>query len=303
MNKPHAVRFLLLKHLWLIRAGVPPGRHEEVARSLQVEVESDHYTIRWTDGGRPCLHRIPVDDLSFYRRGDVATEAQKRAELDRPNEVVAAAFARQALGLDVVSPAGATTAGPDRISRSAFGYAALLTTAAAVDPAGWWAYALLAAASLAELHPRLRAFVWPAFTLSALAAGLTTTAAVAGLALAVLTLFDARRRHPLSGAAALLAIAGVAAVAHQAGDGRSSILLALALAPAAFVVVLGRALFGVHRQFFPLVFPVFCLGLIADGHPAGGLVGVVGAALMLVVRVAGTSGRLRRLLPVPIPST
>src|SRR5688572_18654840 len=135
MNKPHAVRFLLLKHLWLVRDGVPPGRHEEVARSLQVAVESDHYTIRWTDGGRPCLHRIAVDDLSFYRRGDVATETHNRAELDRPNEQIAAAFARQALGLSVVSPPGARTA-PDRFSRSALGYAVILTTAAAIDPAG-----------------------------------------------------------------------------------------------------------------------------------------------------------------------
>ncbi len=282
MRRQHAVRYLLLKHLWLLRHHVSRERHREIAESLRVDIEPDRYVVRWQDRGTPQSFAIAREQLLLYERGDVFRKRDS-ARSDRVNEEEGEAFARHAFGMD----SGTDRTAPARVVSRAwpaiFWSLAVLAAVAAADERVTGLCLLLAAAMAAEFVHHGRTAAWPLLGMGTLVVGLPYTAILGNGWLAVLHFLDPdrRRRGLRVGAALLLLAAGVvlAGMAGRVPSGGSSLLLLGLLAAA---VVIGRSLIGVHLRLYPLVFPVLCAGLVADGHPLAAGVGILGAGLGLL---------------------
>jgi hypothetical protein len=74
MNKHHALRFLLLKHLWMLRAHVPAERHRRIAQSLAIEKTANTWVVAWTDGDERKTFEFPLDDIALWA-GELRREA------------------------------------------------------------------------------------------------------------------------------------------------------------------------------------------------------------------------------------
>src|ERR1700749_1550878 len=97
MNKHQALRFLLLKHLWMLRGRVAPERHRRIAQSLEIDRTNTNWVVTWADGGEHKTFEFPLDEVTLYVRGDLGQRVA--VGTDARNEVLGERFARQAYGI------------------------------------------------------------------------------------------------------------------------------------------------------------------------------------------------------------
>src|ERR1700756_3322281 len=97
MNKHQALRFLLLKHLWMLRGRVAPARHGRIAQSLEIDRTHTDWVVTWTDEGERKRFEFPRDEIALYVRGDLGQRVA--VGTDVRNEVLGERFARQAYGI------------------------------------------------------------------------------------------------------------------------------------------------------------------------------------------------------------
>src|SRR5437867_354719 len=105
MNREHALRYLLLRHLKRVEHQVTPALFDEAACSLQVSKDADGYLVRWTGAGTTRTRRFRESDFAFYQRGD--TDAALRAvdeDLTTGNDATAQRFALEVFDLPSVEP-------------------------------------------------------------------------------------------------------------------------------------------------------------------------------------------------------
>src|SRR5665213_1189102 len=149
MNRHHALRFLLLKHLWILRAHVPAERHRRIAQSLKVEKVANSWVVSWLDGDARKTLEFALDDVALYVRGDLGSKVPSGS--DARNEVLGERFARQALGIADNLGRQAKVGRFERLGFQLFGCAVVVAAmmATASRPA-LPAVALAAAMSLTE---------------------------------------------------------------------------------------------------------------------------------------------------------
>jgi|SRR5665213_1296216 len=307
MNKHHALRFLLLKHMWMLRAHVAPERHRRIAQSLKIDKTQENWIVSWVDGDEPRMFEFPLDDVALYIRGDL--RGKVAAGTDARNEVLGERFARQALGIADHLKRQAKVGRFQRLGLQLCGCAVVMAamTATASLPA-LPAVALVALMSLSEFWFRRGKWLNAVLGLALAAAGLPVSALIANAGLAVLSFADPDRKWRTSRIAAhLIGLAWSVVVLA-----RHPVPLALPAAVAgaavvALAIVYFRWLNGSHFRLYPLVFPLVCAALMWDGEwiPAAiGLFGsVVGflAPLLLAQNVTskGTHAALvKRLRPL-----
>ncbi len=296
MKTEHAVRYLVLRHLWLLRDRVREGKQGAIAASLLVESDPEGYRVRWRDAGIPHERLIPKGDLVLYQRGDAGEKSRGATGRDQDNERVAEDFARTVLGLE---PRG-EQAGPRAATRWPYarfiivGNLLLLLAMAAPAPAQLvGSSGVLAGMLLAEFRPRWSRPLMPLLALAFVPAGFPHMGAASALALAGVSILDPDGRQRGLRAASSLAVAGVASLAAWfAGSGQWTPGFA-GLACLALAAATARSLIGVHVRSYPLLLPAACLGLALDGWTLAAALGLVGA----VIGIAGL-GILGKLRPV-----
>ena len=279
MNRHHALRFLLLKHLWVLRAHVPAERHRRIAQSLKVEKAGQSWIVTWLDGDEPKTFEFPLDGIALYVRGDLGGKVA--AGGDARNEVLGERFARHALGIADDLGRQANVGRFERLGFQVLGCGVVM--AAMMATASWPALpavTLAAAMTLAEFWFRQGKTANAVLGLALAAAGAPAAALIANAGLAVLNFADPDRKWRAYRIAAHLAAAAwsVAALLRQPAPAVLTVFVAAA-AVAALAIIYFRWLNGSHFRLYPLVFPLVCAGLVWNGEWMPGAIGLLGSVV------------------------
>ncbi len=283
MNKHQALRFLLLKHLWMLRGRVPAERHGRIAQSLEIDRTDTNWVVTWTDGGERRRFEFPLDELALYVRGDLGQRVA--VGTDVRNEVLGERFARAAYGISDDLGREKRVSRFERPALQLAGCAAvLLAMAATALSAALPAVTLAAAMSLSEFWFRKGKAVNAIIGIALAFAGIPAAALLANAGLAVLSFADPDRKWRAWRIAAHLAAAAFALIMllRQPSPAASWVSIVAAFLVASAITYV-RWLHGSHFRLYPLVFPLVCVGLIWNGEWTGGAIGLLGAILGLVI--------------------
>jgi hypothetical protein len=278
MNRHHALRFLLLKHLWMLRAHVPAERHRRIAQSLKVDKTAGSWIVSWVDGDDHKTFEFPLDDVALYVRGDLGGKVPGGS--DARNEVLGERFARTALGIADNLGRQAKVARFERLGSQILGCAVMMAAMmATASPPALAAVTLAAAMSLTEFWFRKGKAVNAVLGLALAALGTPAAGLIANAGLAALNFADPDRKWRAWRIAAHLAAAAwsVAALMHQPTPAVAMVFVAAAVM-AAVAIAYFRWLNGSHFRLYPLVFPLVCAGLVWNGEWMPGAIGLLGAA-------------------------
>ena len=281
MNKHQALRFLLLKHLWMLRSRVPPERHRRIAKSLEIDRTDTRWVVTWADEGERKRFEFPLDEVALYVRGDLGQRVA--AGTDMRNEVLGERIARLAYGINDDLGRERRVSRFERPALQLAGCAAVLIAmvATASSPA-LPAVALAAAMSLTEFWFRKGKAVNAIIGIALAWAGTPAAALIGNAGLAALSFADPDRKWRGLRIAAHLAAATFSLVMflRQPAPATGWIYVVPALL-AATATAYVRWLHGSHFRLNPLVFPFVCAGLVWNGERMAGAIGLFGAILGL----------------------
>jgi hypothetical protein len=281
MNKHQALRFLLLKHLWMLRSRVPAERHGRIAQSLEIDRTDTNWLVSWTDAGERRRFEFPLAEVALYVRGDLGQRVA--VGTDVRNEVLGERFARLAYGINDNLGREKRVSRFERPILQLAGCAAIVVAMAASSSA-LPAVALAAAMSLTEFWFRKGKAVNAALGLALACAGVPAAALLGNIGLAGLSFADPDRKWRALRIAAHLAAAAFSLVMflRQPTPAASWAYVVVALLVASATTYV-RWLHGSHFRLYPLVFPFVCVGLVWNGEWISGAIGLVGAILGLAL--------------------
>ena len=283
MNKHQALRFLLLKHLWMLRGRVPAERHRRIAQSLEIDRTDTDWVVTWTDEGERKRFECPLEEVALYVRGDLGRRVA--VGTDVRNEVLGERFARQAYGLSDNLGRETRVSRFERPALQLAGCAAvLIAMVATASSSALPAVALAAAMSLTEFWFRKGKVVNAALGIALAYAGTPAAALIGNAGLAVLSFADPDRKWRALRIAAHLAAAVFALVMflRQPAPATSWMYVVVASLVATATIYV-RWLHGSHFRLYPLVFPFVCAGLVWNGEWMPGAIGLVGAILGVAI--------------------
>jgi hypothetical protein len=283
MNKHQALRFLLLKHLWMLRGRVAPERHGRIAQSLEIDRSDTNWVVTWADEGERKRYEFPLDEVALYVRGDLGQRVA--VGTDVRNEELGERFARQAYGISDNLGREQRVSRFERPALQLAGCAAvLIAMVATASSSALPAVALAAAMSLTEFWFRKGKAVNAALGIALAYAGTPAAALIGNAGLAVLSFADPDRKWRALRIAAHLAAAAFSLVMFlrqpAPATGWVYVVAALLVATATIYV---RWLHGSHFRLYPLVFPFVCAGLVWNGEWMPGAIGLVGAILGVAI--------------------
>jgi hypothetical protein len=282
MNKHQALRFLLLKHLWMLRGRVPAERHGRIAQSLEIDRTDTRWVVTWTDDGERKRFEFPLDEVALYVRGDLGQRVA--VGTDARNEVLGERFARLAYGINDNLGREKRVSRFERPSLQFAGCAAVLVAMAATASAALPAVALAAAMSLTEFWFRKGKAVNAVLGIALAYVGVPAAALLGNAGLAALSFADPDRKWRALRIAAHLAAAAFALVMflRQPAPSASWVYVVAAFLVATATTYV-RWLHGSHFRLYPLVFPLVCVGLVWNGEWLAGAIGLLGAILGLAL--------------------
>jgi hypothetical protein len=283
MNKHQALRFLLLKHLWMLRGRVPAERHGRIAQSLEIDRTDTNWVVTWADEGERKRFEFPLDEVALYVRGDLGQRVA--VGTDVRNEVLGERFARQAYGINDNFGREKRVSRFERPALQLAGCAAVLiammtTASSSALPA----VALAAVMSLTEFWFRKGKAVNAVLGIALAWAGTPAAALIGNTGLAALSFADPDRKWRGLRIAVHLAAATFSLVMFLR---QPAPVVSWAYVVVAFLVatatVYFRWLHGSHFRLYPLVFPFVCVGLVWNGEWLAGATGLAGAILGLAI--------------------
>ena len=283
MNKHQALRFLLLKHLWMLRGRVAAERHGRIAQSLEIDRTDASWVVTWADEGERKRFEFPLDEIALYVRGDLGQRVA--VGTDARNEVLGERFARQAYGISDNLGRERRVSRFERPALQLAGCAAvLIAMMATASSSALPAVTLAAAMSLTEFWFRKGKAVNVIIGIALAWAGTPAAALLGNAGLAAVSFADPDRKWRGLRIAAHLAAAVFALIIflrHPAPAASWASIVAALLAATAITYF--RWLHGSHFRLYPLVFPLVCVGLVWNGEGMAGAVGLVGAILGLAI--------------------
>jgi hypothetical protein len=282
MNKHQALRFLLLKHLWMLRGRVPAERHGRIAQSLEIDRTDTRWVVTWTDDGERKRFEFPLDEVALYVRGDLGQRVA--VGTDARNEVLGERFARLAYGINDNLGREKRVSRFERPALQFAGCAAVLVAMAATASAALPAVALASAMSLTEFWFRKGKAVNAVLGIALAYVGVPAAALLGNAGLAALSFADPDRKWRALRIAAHLAAAAFALVMflRQPAPSASWVYVVAAFLVATATTYV-RWLHGSHFRLYPLVFPLVCVGLVWNGEWLAGAIGLLGAILGLAL--------------------
>jgi hypothetical protein len=283
MNKHQALRFLLLKHLWMLRGRVPAERHGRIAQSLEVDRSDTNWVVSWTDEGERKRFEFPLDEVALYVRGDLGQRVA--VGTDARNEVLGERFARRAYGINDDFGREKRVSRFERPALQLAGCAAvLIAMVATASLSALPAVGLAAAMSLTEFWFRKGKAVNAALGIALAYVGVPAAALIGNAGLAALSFADPDRKWRGARIAAHLAAAAfaLAMFLRQPAPATSWLYVVVALLVATATTYV-RWLHGSHFRLYPLAFPLVCAGLVWNGEWMPGAIGLLGAILGLAI--------------------
>jgi hypothetical protein len=283
MNKHQALRFLLLKHLWMLRGRVPAERHGRIAQSLEIDRTDTNWVVSWTDQGERRRFEFPLDEVALYVRGDLGQRVA--VGTDVRNEVLGERFARLAYGINDNLGREKRVSRFERPALQLAGCASvLIAMVATASSSALPAVALAAAMSLTEFWFRKGKAVNAIVGIALACVGVPAAALIGNAGLATLSFADPDRKWRRLRIAAHLAAAAFALVMflRQPAPAAGWVYVVAALL-VALATIYVRWLHGSHFRLYPLVFPLVCAGLVWNGESIPGAIGLVGAILGLAI--------------------
>ena len=283
MNKHQALRFLLLKHLWMLRGRVAAERHRRIAQSLEIDRTDTSWVVTWADDSQRQRFEFPLDEVALYVRGDLGQRVA--VGTDARNEVLGERFARQAYGINDSLGREKRVSRFERPALQLIGCAAVLIAMVATASSSTLpAVALAAAMSLTEFWFRKGKAVNAVLGLALAWAGAPAAALIGNTGLAALSFADPDRKWRAWRIAAHLAAAAwsLAMFVRQPAPSASWAYVVAALLVAVATTYF-RWLHGSHFRLYPLVFPFVCVGLVWNGEWIPGTIGLIGAILGMAI--------------------
>jgi len=281
MNRGHALRYLLLKHLWKQRHLLEGNRHRAIARSLTVtDSAGGGWFVEWRDGVAPGRFEIPPTTVHFYKPGDSPQSLAADPRLDRETELAGERFVTAITGVAANPRRGDAVLG--QVLLPLGGTLAVIAAMSATAPGRFGVAGIaLASAAILEFVPNYgRRLVAPALAVLVFA-GLPFVAILANGVAALLQWLDPDPRarwirvgiHAVSVVAVLFRLVRPAAPAGW--------LVVATLAVWALAVGTLRWIHGAHRRIFPLLLPFVCPALAIEGLANAAICGLAGASLGL----------------------
>jgi hypothetical protein len=186
MRSEHALRYLLLKHLWKLRSLTDPDLHAEVAKSLNVEQIAGLYIITWTRRSESNRIECPADLFGFYKRGDIPTEQEGSAPRAAHDNEEAAH--RMAAGILAVSSQPSESGRPVGLYYDVWRWPLLCTLAAAASLVPSRSLLLFVLAGTTVLETRVRTYrLYVGLAAALILGGYRSSAVLVGIMLAGIT--------------------------------------------------------------------------------------------------------------------
>lgn len=263
----HALRYLLQRHVWSLKGSVDSSLYKEVSKSVLLERNGVFYKLSWRRNGKLHLVDVQRSDFEFYVRGDLATSDQNRVS-SRKNDEGARKLALLLLGLSDPGQSCKTTSNSN-LTRKMWSWLSYVLGSIILYVFGGSDSTVLALALpilfVCEYWFMLGKFGIP-FVLVILSISYPITAVLGGMFFAIIQFLDPdksfRKTRVLLGWTA--AAFGISQLIEK---GRAP-ELGLWLVPfclAGFLTFVFRWTSGSHTHSFPLIFPVFPVGLYLDG--------------------------------------
>lgn len=262
-----ALRSLLLHHVWSLKDKVDSNLYKEVTTSISIQRNRNNYQISWKRNGEVCFLDVKRRAFEFYVRGDLATSKENRVN-SRQNQEYAQKLALLFLGLrdsEESSEKASVSHFPDKV----WNWLGYVTGSALIYVIGGTNSALLALSLLimflCEHWFRMGKLLIP-FVLVGLSVSYPITVALSGFFFGVTQFLDPdkllRKSRILLGWAS--AVSGVSEFVLRGMLPK----IGLWFVPFCLVALLAfvfRWTSGTHIRSFPLIFPMFTVGLYLDG--------------------------------------
>ena len=296
-----ALRYLVLRQIWVVRSHVDPVIYDEVTKSLRVGRDGRLFRIIWDRVGESFEREVPRGDFTFYKRGDRKDSEAADYGAESQNLDHARSLAIDILGLNTDSSLWEPTNRP--IRREA---AVSLVWAVSFSIVF---FALPGAAFLGLCFLLVLVSEWIPVAGRAVAiiglggfalAGYGCTAAVTGCACIATESLDpnpAIRKLRVAAAIGVVCF-GLWNAGWPPGSGDNLVLGLVALVLVLPVVGV-HAMTGTLERIQPHVFPVSAVGLAVDGFAAlGGVVLILSVVRLLAAmfgyRILPMTWRTRR---------
>ena len=265
-KKALALRYLLLHHVWSLKDKVDSNLYKEVTTSISIQRNRNNYQISWKRYGEVCFLDVKRRAFEFYVRGDLATSKENRVN-SRQNQEYAQKLALILLGLpdsEESSEKASVSHFPDEV----WNLLAYVTGPALIYVIGGTNSALLALSLLimfiCEYWFRMGKLLIP-FVLFGLSVSYPITVALTGSFFGITQFLDPdkllRKSRILLGWAS--AVFGVSEFVL----GGMLLKIGFWFVPFCLVALLAfvfRWTSGTHTRSFPLIFPMFAVGLYLD---------------------------------------
>lgn len=100
MKNEHALRYLLLRHIYKLKDKLDQKLFHEVAYSLRVNFNGLRYQIIWSKKGKKFKKIISKNKFDFYRRGDTNPQSRSISDsLETKNNQRARKITEEILGV------------------------------------------------------------------------------------------------------------------------------------------------------------------------------------------------------------
>ena len=99
-KRSNALRYLLLRHLWINRRKVTNEIYLEVSHSLTISNENNRFMIKWQRNGKSLNVEKDEQEFLFYRQGvDIKDAELLPRDTEKKNNLLAQQFALEALNI------------------------------------------------------------------------------------------------------------------------------------------------------------------------------------------------------------
>jgi hypothetical protein len=283
MNRGSALRYLLLRQLWVVRDKVPLVSYEEVTKSLQVSIDRENYIVVWMREGVKFEKLIPRNNYVFYKVGDRTGSAPANFSSEEQNLTQARAFALEALGGDFEADAFTAkerVGNPHDIISFLANLLFCITLAVIGGETIRYLAVFLFVVLSVEFIPRIGRALVGCSLWGIIAVGFPFVVLVVGLSYAVAEFLDPNpKARSFRVCLGLFSCLGALVYIDFSSVNLPDIVAALVVFFVLFFIFILRLMIGVHSRIMPLIGPFAAVGLAVDGYLSSALL-MVGYALI-----------------------
>jgi hypothetical protein len=289
-RKEPALRYLLLRFLWIAKEHVSLEVYQEVTRSLTVNKTNGKLIVTWQRNGQVYQKSYQRDEFKLYVRGDKSRSETDQAIDHHHNAILAREFAQDALGIGYFE---ITTRQEPFFPDMYLGVASLLVGGMLMGIAGGNSFIspviLILTLSFVEFwYPKGKIIV-PLLIAGFTPIGLPFTTIVVGVIWMVFQMLDPNCHLRLWRIIIAIIAAGYGFLHIVFNPIYPDYDRGLVFVVGVVIITfLARWTIGSHFRSFPLLFPFLCLGLYMDGQNLPAVIGLaysVGATILVHQRV------------------